>query len=69
MANIGTLTARLGMDTKDLRAGTGRARGMFSGLEKGAVGSMGAITASIGKMAAAFGVVMVGAKLVGAFKT
>lgn len=68
MANIGTLTARLGLDTKDLRAGTGRARGMFSGLEKGAVGSMGAITASIGKMAAAFGVVMVGAKLVGAFK-
>ena len=68
MANIGTLTARLGLDTKDLRAGTTRARGMFSGLEKGATGSLGAITASVGKLAAAFGVVAVGAKLIGAFK-
>lgn len=68
MANIGTLTARLGLDTKGLQTGAAQARGTFSGLEKSAVGSMGAIAASIGKMAAAFGVVMVGAKLVGAFK-
>lgn len=68
MANIGTLTAQIGLNTKALRTDVNRAGNMFGGLQKKATGSLGAITSSIGKMAAAFGVVAGGAAVVGLFK-
>lgn len=53
MANIGTLTAHIGMDTARLRADTLRAQGMFQGFSANATRGLGAITASAAKLGGA----------------
>ena len=68
MANIGTLTAQIGLNTKALKKDVDKTGKMFGGLRKSATGSLGKITSSIGRMATALGVVAGGAAVVGMFK-
>lgn len=68
MANIGTLTAQIGLNTKALKKDVDKTGKMFGGLQKSTTGSLGKIISSVGKLGAALGVVAGGAAVVGMFK-
>lgn len=68
MANIGTLTAQLGLNTRDLQTGAARARATFTGLEGSAKSSFAGIGASAAKLGAFLGVALGGAAMLNVFK-